>query len=80
MQPDAAAAGDDLPHAMHFGGTGRVSAHGCAASLPSVPTKTLCSLSKRRAERFAQQCEGAGRMAGREVFSCQLCQPEDLMQ
>lgn len=80
LQPDAAPAGDDILHAMHFGGTGRVYAHGCAASLSSVPSKTLCSLRKRRAERFAQQCEGAWRMAGREVFSCQLCQPEDLMQ
>lgn len=80
MQPDAAPAGDDILRAVHFGGSGRVYARGCAASLSSVPSKMLCSLRERRAERFAQQGEGAWRMAGREVFSCQLCQPEDLMQ
>lgn len=31
-------------------------------------------------ERFAQQREGARGMAGREVFSHRLRQPEDLMQ
>lgn len=80
MQPDAAPAAADTLHATHFGGHWGGLCSPCAASLSSVPSKTLCSLRKRRAERFAQQREAAWRMAGTEVFSCQLCQPEALMQ